>query len=596
MEEMKINKEETNRKWHLSEFQYDKETGIYVLPEKAIHTISYSDGIKIENYILVAIKTTEDISDGSDELMRVAKDWPSYYHLGIGRSNILKSIDLSANAKVLELGSGCGAITRYLGENFESVDGIEGSPLRAEIARGRCRDLKNVKIFCSNFKYIKCDPTYDIVTLVGVLEYAPIYFSGQHDAKDACLTLLKLAKTALKKDGILIIAIENKIGIKYWSGCPDDHTGRIFDGIHGYPEKRSPITFSKKEMETLLKAVGFSNISFYYCFPDYKFASTIISDIGDGKNFYLHNWVEIPFTSYNISRTYTFHEGLAIKTLSESGLLQEFANSFLIVASQSDSHIICQPDWVAKRFSVKRLKGFRCATTLKIKPKVYVEKKRLLGSNEDYIATDNTIKIKHKATDSSWHEGDLMIFNVFGASSENDFKKKILCLLKMYYQELINRFYVGIDDEEGYPLLRGDSIDFIFRNIIKKKEKFFYVDNEWCVERHIPADYVVCRAVTIDIIGSQSHWIRKKIRNVDKFTIGLIKSFFPNYGKRRHNKNKMLEKTFQNLVIGNLGQINFVSKNHFLNNKIIWNIIKKIWSKLPENIKFKIKNIILKIK
>ena len=160
------------------------------------------------SYILRTIKNAKDINDDSDELMRGAKDWPSYYHMGIGRSNILKSLDISHDANVLEFGSGCGAITRYLGENFKSVDGVEGSLLRAQIARERCRDLKNVRMFCTNFKYTKFDPTYDIVTLIGVLEYAPIYFADQHNAKEACLSLLKLSKTALKSDGVLIIVIE----------------------------------------------------------------------------------------------------------------------------------------------------------------------------------------------------------------------------------------------------------------------------------------------------------------------------------------------------------------------------------------------------
>ena len=589
MEEMKINKEETDQKWRLSEFQYNKEIGIYVPPKKGIYTINYSDGIKVENYILKSIINAKDISDDSDELMRMVKDWPTYYHLGIGRSNILKSLDISHDANVLELGSGCGAITRYLGENFKSVDGIEGSPLRARIARERCRNLENVRIFCSNFRYIKFDPTYDIVTLIGVLEYAPIYFRSRQNAKEACLSLLKLAKTALKPDGILIIAIENKIGLKYWSGCPEDHTGKIFDGIYGYPADQGPITFSKKEIETLLKTAGFLNISFYYCFPDYKFASTIISDIGDEKDFYLHNWIEVPFPSYNISRIYTFHEGLVIKTLSEAGLLREFANSFLIVASQSISSIIRQPDWVVKRFSMKRRKEFRSITTLKIKPTLYIEKKRLAGSNTEYSIANDKIKIKHRVADSSWYRGDLIIFDIYKGLFENNFKNKILELLKIYYQELMNKYYAGVKDEEGYPLLRGDSFDFIFRNIIKGKKKLIFIDNEWCVDGYIPVDYVMYRAITIDIIGSQDYWIRKRIKNVDKFTIELIKFFFSKYENRRHIKNKMMEDFFQNLISGGLNPI-FSRKIQFLKkNKTIWILVKNIWNRLPENIKNKIR-------
>lgn len=581
-----------NKKWRLSEFQYDEKSGVYVIPHPEKYTIDYSDGFRVENYILETIKKAKDISDNSEELMRAVKDWPSYYHLGIGRSNILRALELPHNARVLELGSGCGALTRYLGENFKSVDAIEGSLLRAQIARERCRDLSNVRIFASNFKYIEFEPVYDIVTLIGVLEYAPIYFSDRDNPKDACIDLLKLAKSALKPDGILILAIENKVGIKYWSGCPEDHTGKIFDSIHGYPVNPSPITFSKKEIETLLKKAGFSDISFYYCFPDYKFASTILSDVGDENEFYLHNWIEIPFSSYPYIRDYTFHEGLAIKTLSEAGLLREFANSFLIVASPSKG-VINQPDWIAKRFSVKRRKQLQCVTTLKIRPKVYIEKRRLFENSNEIIITNDTLKVKHRVANSPWHEGDLMIFDVFKAFFEQDFKKKILKLLNVYYQELINKYYTGINDKEGYPLLRGDSIDFIFRNIIKNKMGLVGIDTEWSVVGYIPADYVVYRAITIDIIGSQYSWIKDKIKNKDKFTIDLMKNLFPNYNRSRHNKNKQLEKSFQNIVADNLTPAILPRKIQFLRkNKVIWNLGRRVWHILPKSIKFKINKFI----
>jgi len=284
-------------KYSLSDFIYDSATGVHIPPtdHKQISKLfNYSDGKKIENYILNVIKNAKDISADSDELMSKVRDWISYYHLGVGRANILRIFDtFPKNARIIEFGSGCGAITRYLGENFQSIDAIEGSFLRAQITRERCRDLKNVRVFCSNFNKIKFNSSYDIATLIGVLEYAPMFFKKSEEPRDSCLELLKLARSSLKKNGVLIIAIENKIGIKYWSGCPEDHTGEIFEGINGYPSNKGPLTFSKKEIESLLRDAGFGKSSFYYCFPDYKFASTIISDTRDQEiDSYLHNWIE----------------------------------------------------------------------------------------------------------------------------------------------------------------------------------------------------------------------------------------------------------------------------------------------------------------
>jgi hypothetical protein len=546
---MSLNKEYKDRKWGLSEF-YEKR-GIYVLPEHEAHTINYSDGIEIEKYILKAIKNTENISDNSDELLHSIKDWPSRYHLGAGRSNIFRALDLSTKSNVLEFGSGCGALTRYLGETFNLVDGIEGSSLRARIACERCRDLENVKIFSSNIKNIKFVPSYDITTLIGVLEYAPIYMPNQNDASKACLSLLEIAKTSLKERGILIIAIENKIGIKYWSGFPEDHTGRLFDSINGYPDQLGPITFSRQELKKLLQVAGFSNIDFYYCFPDYKFASTIFSDIGNEKDFYLHNWIQVPFASYDNPRSYSFHEGLVNKTLSESGILREFANSFLVIASRGKTSIINQPDWIAKQFSTERRRQFQCMTTLKVNPKIYIEKENLFQNSGNNVFEDNNIKIKQEIVDSKWYDGNLMIFDLFKALYGNDFKIKIIDMLKRYHGELLNRYYTKTDDEAGFPLLYGNSIDYIFSNIINQGlNELLSIDNEWHVQGYIPIDYVLYRCIYHNICNQQNYLIGKKVVNSDSFIIKLIKTIYPNYGKNRHKKNKLFEISFQNLVKG----------------------------------------------
>lgn len=173
---------------HLSDFEYDQSSKIYMpsLIEKAAKdSFGYSDGAEIEKYILRSLEKSEDVKYDSEVLFRFIKDWPSYYHLGPGRANILRALDISRNSKVLEFGCGCGAVTRYLGEQFNSVDALEGSFLRTRIARERCRDLENVQLFNCNMDKVKFRPAYDVVTLIGVLEYAPKFFGKFPE--EACL-------------------------------------------------------------------------------------------------------------------------------------------------------------------------------------------------------------------------------------------------------------------------------------------------------------------------------------------------------------------------------------------------------------------------
>lgn len=576
-----------NIKISLSEFQYDEKLQLFRLPEEVRNfeqEYNYSDG-NVEKYILSAIKRTNDLSDGSEELMRLAKDWPSYYHLGIGRSNVLKCLDLKSQIKVLELGSGCGAVTRYLGEKFKSVDCVEGSLLRAEITRERCRDLRNVKVFCSDINKVKFEQNYDMVTLIGVLEYSPVYASCDNK-EDPFISFLKLAKSALKPDGILIIAIENKIGIKYWSGCQEDHTEKIYDGIHGYPIENTPKTFSKAEINDLLGKVGFKDIDFYYQFPDYKFATDIFSNVGDDRKQYFHNWISIPFSAYNIQRKNTFHEGLALKTLSEAGLLREFSNSFLIIAGNK-SYICNKPDWIAKKFSLNRSYQYQCVTILKQNPEKNISKKRLNGEiDKKKVGTlkvgDIHLQVTHQVYDSPWYEGDSLVFDIYKAQYIKDFKSEILKIMREYYQELINRYHHGDKDAEGYPLLDGCSIDIILKNMIRNKEnKLLPIDIEWCVEGNIPADFVVYRCI-LDISNIASI----RIKNRDKFTMELLKNLFPQYGKFRHNKNKKTEDEFQNLTSNgaNRSKITSLDILSLVHHNFARQLIIKVWYMLPNNL------------
>ena len=577
----------------LSEFQYDDESQLFRLPEQIRHLeekYTYSDG-KIENYILSAIKNATDISDDSEELMKLSKDWPSYYHLGIGRSNIIKCLDLNKQIKVLELGSGCGAITRCLGERFESVDCVEGSLLRAKITRERCRDLNNVRVFCSDIKMVEFEPKYDVVTLIGVLEYAPVYFPNNNN-KNPFHTFLEIAKTALKPDGVLIIAIENKIGLKYWGGCPEDHTGKIYDGIHGYPVNGTPQTFSKSEIKNLLDNIGFAEKDFYYCFPDYKFMTEVLSEKGDERLLYLYNWISIPFDLYNLSKKSTFHEGLALKTISDAGLLWEFANSFLVVAG-NNSDIVNKPDWAAKRFSLNRLKEYRCITTLKLKPKTYIEKIGFQGNSKKNVGViqieDSTFNISHVVQDSQWHKGDLLIFEIYRAAYKEDFRNDILNILKTYYYNLLlKRFHKGYD-ENGYPLLQGCAIDLIFRNvIIGENKELLPIDAEWQVENDIPADYVMYRCIKRDV----ADLIDEKSYNFDKFTINLLSAIFPNYNKQRHDRNKKIENQWGCLIYDDINIGIFIKNglmSSIISNNITRKVINQIWLILPNNLKNLIK-------
>ena len=197
----------------LSDFKKNSKSRVYH-PKKSFEFI-YSDGEETEQGILETLRSCEDVSSFSSELSEKIKDWPTEYHFSPTRHNLLRHLTFRREMMILEIGCGCGAITRQLGESGAQVHSIEGSYLRASCAAERCRDLDNVKVFCSNFNDISLDQDYDVVLLIGVLEYANLYFGSIMNCLDS-------TRRVLKKSGVLIIAIENQLGLKYFAGFAED--------------------------------------------------------------------------------------------------------------------------------------------------------------------------------------------------------------------------------------------------------------------------------------------------------------------------------------------------------------------------------------
>ena len=473
--------------------------------------------------MLLSLKNSKDITLDSDELTGHIRDLPSYFHLGIGRSVVLRSLDLPSNSKVLELGAGCGAITRYLGERFAYVEAIEQSPLRAEIASQRCRDLDNVLLVCKDLEAHPLSPTFDIVVVIGVLEYAPVHIFPQEPPRSAALRFLNLARSALSATGRLVLAIENRLGLDYWAGAPEPHTGRPYDGIHQYPNPGSQVTFSRIELQELLNEAGFSHMSFHYCFPDYHFARTILSSIGDEREYFLHNWVDFTHESPASQGKPSFSKLLAAKNLSESGVLREFANAFLVVAGTSE---LPTPNWAAKVYNMKRRAYHRTVTTLYLGPKAFVRKERLASPGDGSSQGECGLA----APDAEFRSGDLLTFQVERASRGRGFQRDVETLMARYHRELMNQFYTGEDDSEGFPLLHPESLDALFANIIRSEtDAWHFIDQEMLTKDSTPIDLVLYRCVRFCLYryGIGDGGARR-----------IIRSLYPKYTHGRHRSNR----------------------------------------------------------
>ena len=281
----------------------------------------YSDG-DIEDLILQELQENGNVMD----ILLNHDEWPFLYHLSPIRENILEWYNFDPEGTVLEIGSGCGAISGLLCEKCKRVVGIDLSQKRSLINATKNRKFDNLEIMVGNFEDIKLDEKFDYVTLIGVLEYSIYYINDEKPFE----TMLERAKSYLKPDGKLIIAIENKYGMKYWAGATEDHTGGMFDGIQNYKGVDRVRTFSRGKLESMMINAGFNQNDFYYPIPDYKMPSVIYSDEYLPSEGNIRNVIN----NYDRDRYLFFDEELAFDSVCEDDLFKEFANSFLVISSQ----------------------------------------------------------------------------------------------------------------------------------------------------------------------------------------------------------------------------------------------------------------------
>lgn len=282
----------------------------------------YTDGA-VEDEMLEIAKTCLPGEYGQVILER--KSWPILYHFSYLRENIIDWLPMTGREKVLEIGAGPGAITGALCRKAAEVTCIDLSRRRSLINAYRHRDCDNLRFLVGNFQDIepKLTEQYDLITLIGVFEYAQFSIQSERPFVD----YLARIRTHLAPGGQIVIAIENRLGLKYWAGATEDHTGLYFEGIEGYPTTDYVRTFSKPELEQVIREAGLSRMEFYYPYPDYKFAERIYSDA------YLPKKGELNRNRQNFDREriQVFSEERAYDSLIESGLFPLYSNSFLVV-------------------------------------------------------------------------------------------------------------------------------------------------------------------------------------------------------------------------------------------------------------------------
>ena len=484
----------------------------------------YSEGVH-EDILLDYVRKYDESS--YEGLILGSRLWSVMYHLSKRRENIVSFLPIDKSMSVLEIGAGCGAVTGALSDMAGRVTCIELSRKRSLINAERHRDRENIDIIVGNFQDIEpeLDERYDVITLIGVLEYAQSYIGGEQPY----LTLIKRAASHLSENGRLVIAIENKYGLKYFAGCKEDHTGRFFEGLEGYPLTNGVRTFGREGLKQLLSDACME-ADFYYPYPDYKLPFVIYSDERLPEVFELNR----NLNNYDADRIVVFDEEKVFDELIKDGLFREFSNSFLIVASpmgkkeRNTGFDSLKP--VYAKFSDERSHKHRIATMISEDGggQRFVYKKALSGESLAHIENiyDKYLKLSrlyegHGLSPNQCRlEGDRVWLEYLEGITMEEYLdeldeageyEKMLDLIKEY-GELLKSFstkefeptddFVRIFSREygkGGSAAEVSDIDLIFSNILFEDkahmEKRTVLDYEWTYDFPVPVSFIIYRSL-----------------------------------------------------------------------------------------------------
>lgn len=298
------------------EFEYNEKCDGYIY----VNEDDLEDEIK---KILIAHLDVECLEIGKE----ISRD--AYLCLTEARKNVLSWYPWEKDASLLEIGAGYGELTDYLCKNLKSVTAYERKKERLEIIQLKCLEFNNLKCYSGMLEELNLSEQYDYILIHDVFALARKFYKG----KNPNVSMLEHLKNYLKEDGRLILITENRLGLKYFAGAPEDYSQQFFWGLKSFDEDERARTFSKAELGEILSESGFCHTKWFYPYPSAICAREIFTDDIREKIIY---GISSPDYEYVSDRFQFFDEQRMFYTLHKENMEDRFVNSFLVECSRTD--------------------------------------------------------------------------------------------------------------------------------------------------------------------------------------------------------------------------------------------------------------------
>ena len=437
------------------------------------------------------------------------------YYLTTVSQNLLNWYPFSKEDSVLEIGGDLGQLTGLFSKKCKDVTTIEPQWECAEAIRKRYKDRENIDLIAGKLEDISLNKKYDIITVIGNINRIEEIIGKQLDLENTIRYLEKY----LNENGKMLIAVDNKFGLRYWAGNPENMLNKKFISLIGYhSEPISYETFTKKSLEEILQKMEY-NFNFYYPLPDYKMPNVIFTDEGLPKYNSIVKYN--PYTTQNsdliINEIDVFREILT----TNPEMFIFFTNSFLIEISKEKREL--PYNYIS--FNNMRKEKYRLITKI---GKDYVEKEAVteeanqhieqISKNIEYLK-ENQIKtldeteenkIKSKYVEQKYLLNEVLTENL-RQGKKDEFDKLVqkyidLFLSQSYktdnYDETIFKKYnIEIEDKElikSMNFLKNGLWDMTFKNCFYIDDQFYFFDQEWNDE-NIPLEFILYRSILYTI-------------------------------------------------------------------------------------------------
>ena len=427
------------------------------------------------------LATFADLSVGSPQVQSLIESGADAFHLSPQRADLLRPVRHLLRHSVLELGAGCGPITRFLGEQAQRVVAVEPHTEWARINRLRCANLPHVSI------------RRDVPrTATGAPElFAAVVCVGPRGALPDAIAQ---ARQHLAPGGTLILAVENQLGLKYLAGACDDRTALPYHGIHDSYAAAQAQPLGRQMLSQLLCAGGFACTTFMMPFPDWQQPVVVLTPAGArAPGPLMANLLRRAAPDRAGSSVRAFSEELAWPLVQRNGLTEDLANAFLLLARREPQ--APQPldaDALAYCYSTTgRPRNFAKETVLRgPSGAARIERRRLYPELPPQVG--NIVQV---LVDEAAAPGDLYMGGLTEAVNRSQWS---IASLASWVQPWAH--YLRAQQLPGSPnaaaQIPGQLVDCVpFNLLVQPHGKLHAFDLEWQVEHPIPTLWVLMRGL-----------------------------------------------------------------------------------------------------